>query len=99
MAIAGGMTVTSLPAQSQDQSQRQAGQTAQGQPAQGQPARNWKDRAEYDLYNASVKEQDHNKRLALHNSWKEKYTKRDYATERLQIYLMACKPLDSAEKG
>src|SRR5437016_4389516 len=83
MAIAGGMTVTSLPAQSQDQSQRQAGQTAQGQPAQGQPARNWKDRAEYDLYNASVKEQDPNKRLALLNSWKEKYTKSDYAPERL----------------
>jgi len=61
MAIAGGMTVTSLPAQSQDQSQRQAGQTAQGQPAQGQAGeavKNWKDRAEYDLYRAIVNEQD-----------------------------------------
>ena len=61
MAIAGGLTVTSLPAQSQDQSQRQAGQTAQGQPAQGQAGeavKNWKDRAEYDLYRAIVNEQD-----------------------------------------
>ena len=98
MAIAGGMTVTSLPAQSQDQSQRQAGQTAQGQPAQGQPARNWKDRAEYDLYNASVKEQDPNKRLALLNSWKEKYTKSDYAPERLQIYLTTCSALNQPDK-
>ena len=83
MAIAGGMTVTSLPAQSQDQSQRQAGQTAQGQPAQGQPARNWKDRAEYDLYRAIVK---------------EKYTKSDYAPERLQIYLTTCSALNQPDK-
>jgi len=101
MVIAVGMTVTSLPAQSQDQNHGQAGETAQGQSAQGQagqPARNWKDRAEYDLYNASVKEQDPNKRLALLNSWKEKYQISDYAPERLQIYLTTCSALNQPDK-
>jgi len=101
MAIGGGMTVTSSPAQSQDQNHGQPGQTAQGQPAQGQagqPARNWKDRAEYDLYNAIVNEQDPSKRLALLNSWKEKYTKSDYAPERLQIDLTTCSALNQPDK-
>ena len=102
MAIAGGMTGTSLPAQSQDQSQRQAGQTAQGQQAQaqagGQAAKNWKDRAEYDLYNAIVNEQDPSKRLALLSSWKEKYSNSDYVTERLQICLTTYSALNQPDK-
>ena len=51
----------------------QGGQAPAAQPAQ----KNWKDRAEYDLYNAIVKEQDASKRLALLNSWKEKYPTSD----------------------
>jgi len=56
------------------------GQPAQGQaPAQGQPAQGqagqpqWKDRAEYDLFDAIQKEQDPKKKVALLNQWKEKY--------------------------
>ncbi len=47
----------------------------QGQEAQtgAQSGPQWKDRAEYDLYQAITKEQDPVKRLALLNSWKEKY--------------------------
>lgn len=61
IAAAAVMAFLPLPGQAQ-----QAGQAQAGQPQ-------WKDRAEYDLYQAITKEQDPNKRLALLNSWKEKY--------------------------
>jgi len=45
---------------------------AQAQQAQaGQPQ--WKDRAEYDLFDSIQKEQDPKKKIALLNQWKEKY--------------------------
>ena len=46
-----------------------------------------KDQGEYDLYSAIIKEQDANKRIALLNSWKEKYPATDFATERLGFYI------------
>jgi len=60
--------------------------------------KNWKDRAEYDLYNAIVKEQDAGKRLALLNSWKEKYPTSDYADARLQIYVTTYAALNQPDK-
>ena len=42
------------------------------QSAQG-PQKNWKDRAEFDLYDSITKETQPAKRLELLNSWKEKY--------------------------
>ena len=78
---------------------QQQGQAPAAQPAQGQTAqKNWKDRAEYDLYNAIVKEQDPNKRLTLLNSWKEKYPASDYAPERVQIYLTTYSGLNQPDK-
>jgi hypothetical protein len=79
----------SLPARSQSQ-------PAQGQG--GQAAKNWKDRAEYDLYNAIVKELNSNERLALLNSWKERYPVSDYAPERLQIYVTSYNALNQPDK-
>ena len=78
VAVVTGIGAVSLCGQSQ-QAQAQAGQPAQGQ-------KNWKDRAEYDLYNAIAKEQDPSKRVALLNSWKEKYPTSDYALQRQDIY-------------
>src|SRR5260370_11668850 len=79
VAIVTGIGAVSLPGQTPE------GQAAQaGQPAPGQ--KNWKDRAEYDLYNAIAKEQDPAKRIALLNSWKEKYPTSDYALQRQDIY-------------
>ena len=72
----------------------QGGQAPAAQPAQ----KNWKDRAEYDLYNAIVKEQDASKRLALLNSWKEKYPTSDYADARLQIYVTTYAALNQPDK-
>lgn len=55
--------------------------------AQEAPKKNWKDRAEYDLYDAIVKEQTPAKRLELLTQWKEKYPASDYKYERTSIML------------
>jgi len=91
MALMAGINVTLLPGQAQQPSQPAAGQPAQ-------PQKNWKDRAEYDIYNAIVKEQDANKRLTLLNTWKEKYPASDYAPERLQVYLTTYNALNQPDK-
>lgn len=88
MAVAAGMTIFLVP------SQGQAGQAAAGQPAK----QNWKDRAEYDLYTAITKEADPSKRLALLNSWKEKYPTSDYAPQRSQIYVTTYAALNQPDK-
>ena len=51
------------------------------------PAKQWKDRGEYDLYDSITKEQDLAKRLALLNSWKQKYPTSDYSSDRT-IFLL-----------
>ena len=44
------------------------------EPAWGQAAQpQWKDRAEFDLYDAITKETQPAKRIELLNQWKEKY--------------------------
>lgn len=55
--------------------------------AQEQPKKNWKDRAEYDLYDAIVKETAPAKRLELLTQWKQKYAASDYKQERATIFL------------
>src|SRR4051794_3681325 len=49
--------------------------------------KNWKDRAEYDLYEAITKETAPSKRLELLNSWKEKYPLSDFADARQQLFM------------
>jgi hypothetical protein len=59
--------------------------------AQGgaQPAaqKNWKDRAEYDLYAQIIKTADPKQRLELLNTWKDKYAQSDYADDRDQFFV------------
>ncbi len=55
--------------------------------AQEAPKKNWQDRAEYDLYDAIVKEATPAKRMELLNQWKEKYPKSDYKYERTSLML------------
>ena len=88
VAVAAGITVLSVPGKAQDS------QAPAAQPGQ----KNWKDRAEYDLFTAITKEPDGNKRLALLNSWKEKYPTSDYAPERLQIYVTTYAALNQPDK-
>lgn len=85
MAAAAAMAFLPLPSQGQ---QAQAGQAQSGP--------QWKDRAEYDLYQAITKEQDPGKRLALLNSWKEKYPTSAFVQLRntaiVQAYAQARQP-------
>ncbi len=70
--------------------QNTAGQQAAGQqPAatSDQPKKNWKDRAEYDLYMKMAQTKDPKERLQLLNTWKDKYPQTDYETERDQAYV------------
>lgn len=47
----------------------------------------WKDRAEFDLYDAITKEAAPAKKLDLLNTWKEKYPASDYGYERQLLYI------------
>ena len=60
---------------------------AQGAPStqSGQP--NWKDRAEYDLYEAITKDQNPQTRLEKLNQWKDKYPSTDFIKQRRAVYL------------
>lgn len=63
---------------------------AQAQAAQtGQPQKNWKDRAEYDLYESITKQTDPQQKLALINQWKEKYPSSEFADVRNALYLQS----------
>ena len=68
-----------------------AGQEAAGQQKAGQP--NWKDRAEYDLYNKIAHETDLKKRLDLLDEWTQKYPKTDFEALRSQVYVATLGPL------
>jgi hypothetical protein len=48
----------------------------------------WKDRAEYDLYDAISKETQAAKRLELLNQWKQKYPSSEFSNIRQQLYLV-----------
>jgi hypothetical protein len=64
----------------------------QGQQKQPQ----WKDRAEYDLYESITKQADAKKALELLDSWKQKYPTSEYAEERLRWYIETHRKLNSA---
>lgn len=58
------------------------------QPLLGQAAQpNWKDRAEFDLYDAITKEAQPAKRLELLNQWKEKYPASEFSNVRMQVFV------------
>ncbi|MBV9676781.1 MAG: hypothetical protein JO185_10635, partial [Acidobacteriaceae bacterium] len=78
-------SAVSIPvAQAQDTNQQQSAAGGQ-QPAAGQ--KNWKDRAEYDLYAKITQTPDPAARLQLLNQWQDKYPQTDYNQERYQFYL------------
>jgi hypothetical protein len=54
----------------------------------------WKDRAEYDLYESIVKTQDANQWLTALNNWKQQYPESDYADVRRQLYLETYRALN-----
>ncbi len=58
------------------------------------PQKNWKDRAEYDLFASITKETNNQKKLELLNTWKEKYAATDFKPERLALYLSTYQALN-----
>ena len=78
-------------ASAQDTSTQPQQPAAAGQPAAGQ--KNWKDRAEYDLYVKISQTTDPKARLDLLNSWQDKYPQTDYSQERNQYFLVTLSQL------
>ena len=54
----------------------------------------WKERGEYDLYDAALKDPAANTRLDTLDKWKKQYSRSDYADVRLQIYLLTYRQLN-----
>ncbi len=70
---------------------------AQQQPA-AQQQKNYKDRAEYDLFASITKETNPQKRLELLNTWRDKYPTSDFKPERLQLFLVTYQALNQGQK-
>ncbi len=86
LAVAFSSAVGVGAARAQDQP-AQPSQAAQPQTQEKKP--DWKDRAEYDLVQAALKETDPKKKLDLLNQWKEKYPNTDFKEMRMEAYLDA----------
>lgn len=56
----------------------------------------WKDRAEYDLYDSILKTQDNNTKLGLLQSWEQKYPQTDYLEARHQLLVQTYQALGKA---
>ena len=64
---------------------RMLGQAAA--PSSAEPQKNWKDRAEYDMYDALSKDTNPKTRLEKLQAWEMKYPQTDYAKERRILFL------------
>ncbi len=86
--LSGLVAAPVLRAQDAAAQQQPAGQPAAGQPAAGQKAtKNWKDRAEYDLYTKAAKGADPQAKLAALKEWQEKYPQSEFSDMRNQLWL------------
>jgi hypothetical protein len=59
----------------------------------------WKDRAEYDFYDAALKDSNAAARLDSLAKWKRHYPQSDYSDVRLQIYLVTYRQLDRVREA
>jgi tetratricopeptide (TPR) repeat protein len=65
-----------------------AGMLGQAQaPSTAAPQKNWKDRAEYDLYDAITKDTNAKSKLDKLQQWEKQYPTTDYADERQMLFL------------
>jgi hypothetical protein len=62
---------------------------AQEAAAQTGAQKNWKDRAEYDLYDKISKTADPKAQIQLLQTWQDKYPQSDYANDRLTFWILA----------
>jgi hypothetical protein len=96
-AVIASLFTATLPAQDA-QGQAAQGQAAAQPAAGGAAQKNWKDRAEYDLYESITKEAAPAKRLELLNQWNEKYAASEFKLERQLLYLDTYQKLGQAPK-
>lgn len=89
VAVTGILTVAPLGLSAQPAGQTPAAQTpaAQTPATQNTGQKNWKDRAEYDLYDAIQKDTNPQTRLEKLNQWKEKYPSSDFSDLRQTAFL------------
>jgi tetratricopeptide (TPR) repeat protein len=59
----------------------------------------WKDRAEYDLFESITKTQDPNQWLQSLDKWKQQYPQSDYADLRRKLYLAAYRQLNKPRQA
>jgi len=95
VALAGPAAISGYAQEAPASQQPAAGQQAAGQQKAGQP--NWKDRAEYDLYNQIAHETDLKKRLDLLDQWTQKYPKTEFEALRSQVYVATLGPLSQQD--
>ncbi|HBY64045.1 MAG TPA: hypothetical protein DEH78_29840 [Solibacterales bacterium] len=62
------------------------------------PQKNYKDRAEYDLFSSILKEQNATQKLALLDQWKQKYSETEFQDDRLRLYLDTYRALNQGAK-
>ncbi len=85
-----GVAQTSQPADS--------GKTASSPTAPAEKKKNYKDQQEYTLFDSVTKATDATKKLALLNTWKEKYPDSDFKLDRLQLFLTTYQQLGQPAK-
>jgi tetratricopeptide (TPR) repeat protein len=88
VAIAGGLSL--VPARLEAQAAAPAAQGAQ---------KNWKDRAEYDLYDAITKDTTPKTRLEKLQQWEKQYPQTDYIQERRTLLLATYFALSQAKEA
>jgi tetratricopeptide (TPR) repeat protein len=68
-------------------------------PASQEGQKNWKDQAEYDLYNAIAKDTTPKTRLEKLQQWEKQYPQTDYAKERRTLFLTTQFALGQAKEA
>ncbi len=58
----------------------------------------WKDRAEYDLFDSANKEQNPNTKLQILNSWKQKYPTSDFKVDRQEMVMTTYQAMNNAKE-
>ena len=74
-------------------------QTQAQAPSSQEPQKNWKDRAEYDLYDAITKDTTPKTRLEKLQQWVKQYPKTDYSKERQTLFLTTYFALGQAKEA
>src|SRR5437870_3799641 len=79
--------------------QAAGGQAAGGQPAGGQAAgtKNYKDRDEYELYSKISQTTDPKAKLALLQTWQDKYPQSDFAEDRSTLFMVTLSQLAASD--